>query len=241
MDKLTDFNELSKTAQLAIKAYGGVDLWTRSVRIKAKVSVKGLALTLKGRKPLVNVSVDLSIDKPQCEIQPIGKQNLKALFDTDRVSLTDHKGVLLKERNDCRSYFPFGRRLFKWDDIDMAYFASYAFWNYFTLPRLLMDARIYWKELELGVLEAVFPDDIPTHNKIQRFYFDKETGLLLRHDYVVEVIAKAATPANVVLKHKIMSGIPVACKRLVTPRTASGKVLSKPVLLDITVHEFHIS
>jgi hypothetical protein len=122
----------------------------------------------------------------------------------------------------------------------MSYFANYAFWNYFTLPALLMREEINWTEIEPGWLEATFPDAIPTHNTVQRFRFDLETGLLIQHDYTADIISKLATAANVVLEHKQGSGFIYPSRRLVTPRSPSGKPLPGPTLIAITVHDFHI-
>lgn len=122
----------------------------------------------------------------------------------------------------------------------MAFFANYAFWNYFTLPVLLMREDIDWKEIEPGCLDATFPESIPTHSKVQRFRFDLETGLLIQHDYTAEVISTFATAANVVLEHKQGDGFVYTSRRLVTPRSPSGKALPGPALIDITVHSFKV-
>jgi hypothetical protein len=58
----------------------------------------------------------------------------------------------------------------------MAYFANYAFWNYFRLPNLLLENRIEWNEKVNGVLSALFPDSIPTHSTVQEFHFDTNNG-----------------------------------------------------------------
>ena len=103
-----------------------------------------------------------------------------------------------------------------------------------------MRADIGWQEIEPGLLEATFPESIPTHNKVQRFRFDLETGRLHQHDYTADIISKLATAANVVLEHKQGAGFIYPSRRLVTPRTPSGKPLPAPTLIDITIHSFII-
>lgn len=122
----------------------------------------------------------------------------------------------------------------------MSYFANYAFWNYFTLPALLMNDRIHWEEKTPGHLKARFPSDVPTNCPKQDFFFDSESGLLKQHNYNADIITKLATAANVVNEHKSDHGILYPSRRIVSPRTKSGKARSKPVLIDITVHEFRL-
>ncbi len=91
----------------------------------------------------------------------------------------------------------------------------------------------------MACLEAIFPKEIPTHNLVQRFCFDEESGRLIQHDYSAEIISKLAKAANVVLEHaRNDEGILYTSKRLVTPRSPRGKALPGPKLIAITVHDF---
>ena len=233
---------MNQTAEKAIAAYGGKELWKNAKAIEAEVSVRGWAFTLKRRPFFKHARIKMEVARPVSRLTPIGKNLwISGVLDGHDVRLEDANGNIIEERKNARGYFPGGRRLFYWDDLDMSYFANYAFWNYFTLPALLMREEIDWKEIEPGWLEATFPDSIPTHNKVQRFRFDLETGLLLQHDYTADIISKLATAANVPLKHRQRSGLTYPSRRLVTPRSPSGKPLPAPTLIDITVHDFQIN
>lgn len=232
---------MNPTAEKAVAAYGGKELWSKAKRIEAEVSVHGWAFTLKGRPFFKHAKIEMDIHRPYSRLTPIGKDpQIAGVLDGHDVRLEDSNGKVIEERKDARRYFPGGRRLFYWDDLDMSYFANYAFWNYFTLPALLMRDDIDWKEIQPGWLEATFPESIPTHNKVQRFHFDLETGRLHQHDYTADIITKLATAANVVLEHKQGDGFVYTSRRLVTPRSLSGKPLPAPTLIDITVHNFSI-
>lgn len=232
---------MNQTAEKAVEAYGGKEFWSKAKRIEAEVSVHGWAFTLKGRPFFKHAKIEMDVARPFSKLTPIGKQaTIAGVLNEHHVRLENVNGNVLQERNDARRYFPGGRRLFYWDDLDMSYFANYAFWNYFTLPVLLMREDIDWKEIQPGWLEATFPDSIPTHNKVQRFRFDLETGLLHQHDYTADIITKLATAANVVLEHKQADGFVYPSRRLVTPRAPSGKALPGPALIDITVHSFKV-
>jgi len=156
------------------------------------------------------------------------------------VRLEDEQRIPVRARNNARQYFPSIRRHLFWDDLDMASFANYAFWNYFTLPALLLCEDVAWTEKSPGVLDAVFPDHIPTHNRRQRFTFDKESGRLMQQDYTVEIISSLATAAQVIEEHASSDGLVYPSRRKVTPRRRSGTPASAPLLIDIRVHDYRM-
>ena len=183
----------------------------------------------------------MDISRPFCRITPIGRnREISGVLNGFDVHLETANSEVIRERKNARQYFPGGRRFFYWDDLDMAYFANYAMWNYLTLPALLMRKDIIWYEVEVGLLEAIFPKEIPTHNQKQRFRFDQETGLLLQHDYTAEVIGSLAKAAHVVLEHSESDGLKFTSHRRVTPRSAKGKPSRGPTLIEITIHDYHL-
>jgi len=233
---------LSLTANKAIEAYGGTELWQSHKFIEAEVSVKGLAFTLKRRPFFEHAKIIMETRKPVSKITPIGKdKNISGILDGNDVRLENTNGTTIAERKNARDFFPFGRRLFYWDDLDMAYFANYAFWNYFTLPSLLLNNSIEWTEKAEGFLQAKFPDNFPTHNKVQEFHFDKITGLLIQHNYTADIISNLAKAANVIIDHRKTGNFIYPSSRLVTPRNGKGKALKRPILIDITVHNFRLT
>lgn len=233
---------LTETAKKAIDAYGGRELWEKSRYIEADVSVKGLAFTLKRRPFFENAKIRMEIHRPESRLMPIGERGgIVGILNGRDVRLEDSSGKLIEERKDARDYFTFGRRLFYWDDLDMAYFANYAFWNYFTLPALLMNNEIKWTEKKEGILKAEFPDSIPTHSRVQEFIFDIKTGRIIQHNYTADIISGFATAANTVKEHSEMNGLFFPSRRTVTPRNFNGRPLSFPILIDITVHQFSLS
>lgn len=234
---------MNPTAEQVINAYGGADLWMSATTIEAEVSVWGWAFILKGRPYFKHATITMDIAHPFSRLTPIGRNpQITGVLDGHDVRLEDdQQGTVISQRADARRYFPGGRRLLWWDDLDMAYFANYAFWNYFTLPALLMRDDIDWREIEPGTLEATFPASFPTHNSVQRFRFDPETGLLIQHDYTAEIISRLATAAHVIHAHTQGTELVYPSRRIVTPRAPSGKALPGPTLIDITVHDFHVT
>lgn len=227
---------LSLTAQKAIEAYGGVNFWLNLETIEAEVSVHGLAFTLKRRPFFKHAKIKMKVQEPVSEITPIGRRpEISGFLNGPAAGIAAPESIM-HVNNNARSAFSNFRRNVYWDDSDMAYFANYAFWNYFTLPRLLLREDIQWKEESPGMLKAHFPDTIPTHSQVQSFIFDKDSGLLKQHNYTASIISRFANAANVVKEHSHSDGIPYACRRIVTPASFSGKPLTFPVLIDIQVH-----
>lgn len=175
-------------------------------------------------------------------MQPWDNRGNRAVFDgdTDEVRMESVEGDLLFSRKNPRRGFPYGRRLFHWDDLDAAYFSGYASWNYITLPRLLLRDDIAWNQVSDATLEARFPPAVPTHSPVQRFHFDAETSLLRQHDYTAEVFGGWAMAANVVLAHTISDGLPYASSRRVTPRAGSGKPRPFPLLVGIEISDYRM-
>ena len=229
------------TAQKAIEAYGGLERWAGVDRLEAQFSAWGLAFTLKRRPQFKRVKLSMDVDRPHSRITPIGKDpDITGVLDGPDVYLENGAGEVVRERKNARRFFPRGRRLFFWDDLDMAYFANYAMWNYLTLPALMLRHDIDWQELESGLLEAIFPPEIPTHSRFQRFRFDQDSGLLIQHDYTADVISRLAAAAHVVLAHAESDGICYTSKRRVTPRSGRGKARRGPTLIAIEVHDFRL-
>jgi len=233
---------LSNTAQKAIVAYGGSEMWEKYKYIEAEVSANGLAFKLKRRPAFNHATLKIEIRNPYSKLTPIGKNpDISGVLIGNDVRLENSKGEIIEERKNPRSFFPLGRRFFKWDDLDMRYFANYAFWTYFPLPYLLTDKNIVWTEKKVGVLQAVFPENFPTHSKIQEFIFDTETGFLVQHNYTVDIFGKWAKVANVIRETKNENRIIYDASRLVTPRKNNGKPRKIPKMIDITVHSFKFS
>ena len=232
---------MNETAQKALEAYGGKTLWSSAKHIEAEVSVDGWAFTLKRRPFFRHAHISMQVASPFARLTPIGKNaQVSGVLEQADVYLEDQEGRILDARQDARDYFPGGRRLFVWDDLDMAYFANYAFWNYFTFPMLLLNADIIWQETGENCLQATFPDAIPTHSRVQSFYFDLDNGRLLQHNYTTEVIGGFAKAAHVIAAHHENGGVSFPSRRIVTPRGIGGKPLKWPVLIEIDVHHFEV-
>jgi hypothetical protein len=227
-----------ETIHKAVSAYGGEKLWSEARFLEAEFSAWGLAFTFKRRPVFNRAKISMDTSRPYSRITPIGKNPaVSGVLDGFDTALEGPGGHIITKRKNARSYFSGARRLLYWDDLDMAYFANYAMWNYLTLPALLMNSDILWKEKASGLLEARFPLSIPTHSPFQQFRFDRDTGLLRQHDYTAEVISGLARAAHVVLAHSQKRGFRYTSHRRVTPRALKGAALPGPTLIEIIIHD----
>lgn len=235
-----DCAELSPTAQKVVRAYGGAERWLAANSISARVTLSGLLFRLwKRRITPPNTLLTIDPHRPFASFAPFNGGGDTAIFDGPDVRMQAPDGTLLDEQRDIRVLFPTkgGRRL-KWSELDLTYFLGYAFWGYFTLPLLLMRRDVQWTEIEDGVLEAVFPEHLPSHSSTQRYWFDTTTYLLRRNDYHPGVVTSdpKAWVANVVTEHAQADGVPFTCRRGVTPTKGRyGNPLPFPRVVGIAV------
>ncbi len=232
---------LSDTANRAIDAYGGQERWRSSRTVVSTLSASGLAFRLRWQRPFECVQCRFDVRSPLASIAPIDRHGNTGLLDGHNVRIDDPSGRVLESRTSARRYFPYGRRALWWDRLDQTYFAGYALWNYMVLPALLMREDIQWREVRPGVLDAVFPSHLPTHSPEQRFTFDPRTGLLVQVDYTAEVLGAWAKASTVIHEHQSSHGLTWWAHRTATPRASDGTARSRPVLVDIVVHDFRLT
>jgi hypothetical protein len=225
---------LSPVASRVIAAYGGEQLWRSARSVQVEASAKGLLFTAKVRHGFERGHIEVEIASPRARFAPREWGGRAAVLDGHDVRIEDAGGRVLESRLDARRPFPWGRRLLRWDDLDLGYFAGYAFWNYLAFPALLLRSDIAWRELGSGLLEARFPPALPTHSAVQRFHFDPTTWRLRRHDYTADVVGPFARAAHEILEHGTTDAIPFPSHRRVRPRIAGQPV--GPTLVDLRIH-----
>lgn len=152
--------------------------------------------------------------------------------------IEDAAGSVKQSRSNPRLAFARDTNGSKWDDMRLLYFTSYAMWNYLTAPFCFklpgFTTREVQSHTENGerwrVLEVLFPTDIPTHNKIQRFYYN-EQFLLKRIDYAPDVLP-GSNASQYVLDYKEAGGLMFPTLRRVVPKAPSGIFGPRLVLMD---------
>jgi hypothetical protein len=150
------------------------------------------------------------------------------VFDRGRVALGAGEPV------EHRPSFSGASRRRRWSALDALYFFGYALTHYHALPWSLRDAEALAVERtrRSGAAHALtvrFPRTVHTHSEVQTIYF-AEDGLIVRHDYVAEIISPWARGAHLWRDHVEVNGIPIATHRRVLTRI--GQRMLPLVALD---------
>ncbi|HKV32613.1 MAG TPA: hypothetical protein VJT14_16535 [Candidatus Dormibacteraeota bacterium] len=240
---VTPSNEsaLSPTAARALKAYGGEAVWRDAVTVEGTVTVGGLLFQLKGINIPPHAKITVDVQRPHTVIDPVDQSGDSGVLDGFSVMILSPNGTILEQRADAREHLQNASVSTRWDRLNLVYFLGYAFWGYFSLPHQLLRTDIAWTELTDGLLQADFGTNLPVHSRIQRFWFDKKTGLLKRNDYTPEAASRDARAAHVIFEHGVSNGIPYAAKRRVKMSLGQyGWVLPFPDFITIDVEHWQL-
>jgi hypothetical protein len=231
-------NELNEI----IKAHGGLTYWQSLKSIELELSANGFLFTAKRRQPLNHIRMTIKTERPEVTTHdwPVRGQN-SIFYGEDLIEIRNISGNILQSRKNPREMFKRFRRFFYWDDLDFAFFSSYAMWNYMTIPFLLLNPGVEVNAASdsefdgLKKITAKFPKGFPTHCESQDFYFDKEWHLR-RHDYTAEVVGSWAKAAHLTDSYKQFSGLSLPTRRRVYPKILSNKPLPVLTLVAIDIH-----
>ena len=230
---------LSPTAARALKAYGGEAVWKNATTVESTVTVGGLLFQLKGAGIPPHAKITVDIRRPHTVIDPVDESGDIGVLDGFSVTIASTGGVILEQRADAREHLQNATISTKWDRLNLVYFLGYAFWGYYSLPYQLMRSDIGWTELHDGVLQVDYGTNLPVHSRIQRFWFDRSSGLLRRNDYTPVAAARDARAANVVFAHGVSNGISYTSKRRVKISLGQyGWVLPFPDFITIDVEKW---
>ena len=233
--------ELSPTAARAVKAYGGEAVWKDATTVESTVTVGGLLFQLKGAGIPPHAKITVDVRRPHTVIDPVDDSGDTGVLDGFSVMILAPSGKVLEQRADAREDLQNASISTKWDRLNLVYFLGYAFWGYYTLPYQLLRSDIEWTELIDGVLQADYGTNLPVHSRIQRFWFDKNSGLLRRNDYTPVAAARDARAANVVFEHGVSNDIPYTSKRRVKISLGQyGWVLPFPDFITIDVERWKL-
>ena len=213
----------------ALAAHGGADALDGVEALEVELRGGGLAFETHGLAAGAGFRASVDPHRPRATFTDFLRVGRNATFTPERVTLGD------EARDDPRRRL--GTLHPRWDHMDLAYFCGYALWNYLTTPWLLTRART--EEMPGRRLRAEFPDDVPTHSRVQTFHFD-ERGLLTRLDYTAYVFGAWARAAHLCHDHRRFGPIVTPTRRRVTPRVA-GRVVPEPTLVHIHIVELRVA
>jgi hypothetical protein len=229
--------------ELALEAHGGLKRWSQLTTVKASLSITGKLWQLKAQPDaLKDVVVEAQLKRQQLTTHFIRK-SCRSVFTPHRVSIESESGVLSEVRQYPRSTFQGQRLETPWDNLHVAYFSSYALWNYLTIPFLytypgfVIAELTTWQEdgEQWRALNVHFPDYIATHTREQISYFGPD-GLLRRHQSTVDVLGNAPG-LNYACDYRNVSGVMVPTKRRVFAYDGEKRKIPEPLLIAIDIRE----
>jgi hypothetical protein len=209
----------------AVERYGGRDRWQRLRLTLTPASLGGLLPWFKGAGRTFDLPPHAEIIPSRAEATFFDYPKAGGIgrFQNGRVALADAPPA------EHRHTFAGARKWRRWSALDALYFFGYAMTHYHAVPFTLADADVRRWEPSRRALTVAFPPAVHTHTPIQTFYFD-ETGLILRHDYVADIVGPWARGAHFWRDVETVDGFPVARHRRVVARI--GRWLTPLVALE---------
>jgi hypothetical protein len=210
---------------LAVARYGGRERWERLRLTLRPLSLGGLLPWMKGSGRTFRLPAHAEIVPARAEATffDYGTAGGTGRFQNGRVALND--APLAEHRQTFRGL----RKWRRWSPLDALYFFGYAMTHYHAVPFTLADAAIRAWNPARRALTVRFAPAVHTHCPVQTFYFD-ETGLILRHDYVADIVGGWARGAHFWRDVQDVGGFPVALHRRVVARL--GTIPTPLVALD---------
>jgi hypothetical protein len=191
--------DATRCFSLRLAGLGGVVPWTKGV----------------GRRFPTPAAVDVWPHDRRAVFRDFPAAGQAGVYDAGRVAMTLDAEARLAGPSH-RSTFAGLARWRTWWPQDAVYFLGYALIDYLSLPFALralplVEARRRGDGAELWFRH---PDGADTHSAIQGYTFDA-TGLLVRHDYRVEIMGRLFNGAHVSRDYRTIGGRPIATDRTV--------------------------
>jgi hypothetical protein len=231
-----------------IAAHGGLDRWRAASRLTADIRYGGGFWAGRGwPHTFSDVTATIDLDHEHIVFDQRSGIARRHEFDVDprgleRLAVSDQRGAVVAQRENPRTSFPRFDPATPWDEIQIAYFASVASWNYLTEPFAFARPDVRTEEIDpwnedgetWRRLAVTFPTILPNHNPEQVFYFDHE-NLLRRMDYRPEVASGPA--AHYLFTPREFDGIIAYTHREVCPRLPDGTALRDKAFITVDVDQ----
>jgi hypothetical protein len=228
--------------ELAVRAHGGETRWEQISTFWAEMAITGAIWDLKKTTGLLDdVVVEGNTSEQRLKISPYPGPGRFATWEPERQTIETTEGVVLEERLHPLDPFVGQVRQSPWDDLQAAYFASEANWNYLVAPFLFTRSDFVTEEVDPWCengqqwrsLLVTYPEKIVAHCRQQTYYFD-DSGLLRRIDYEVDILGGGPAvhyPSN----YREFGGIMVPTERRVYVRNPDGSPALESVSIAIEV------
>ena len=233
---------MNELLALAIEAHGGMQRWQEITRFRIAASITGAIWELKGKPGmLADVVLEGETRDQRLKITPFPWPGRYATWEPYRETIETSDGLLVAERRNPAGSFVGLTRKSPWDDLQVAYFAGEANWNYIVAPFLFARADFRVEEGEPWSedgqvwrrLLVTYPSAIVAHTREQTCYFD-EDGLLRRLDYSVDILG-GGPAVHYPSEYRAFDGIMLATRRRVFVRRPDGSAVRDSVSVAIDI------
>jgi hypothetical protein len=233
---------MNELLQFAVDAHGGLAAWNAFTDLELKATIGGAIWDFKRNPGLLrDVTYHMKTHAEQLTITGFSAPDRRITFVPNRLTLETLDGKLIDSRDNPRASFAGQSAQTPWDNLHVAYFASYALWTYFNSPFLYTLPGFKTKEIEpwhengeiWRRLNVIFPDAVATHTKEQITYFGPD-GLMRRHDYKVEILG-GGTGANYALNYREFQGIKLPTARRIFAYDEKRQKIPEPLLVSIDI------
>ena len=237
---------MSELLDIAIKAHGGLDRWSKVNAIRTTASLTGAIWFVKGRGDVLKNVEILAETKRERLTMDFPGQNKRTIFEPNRVDVETSQGNLITGRDNPEKSFEGHKTETPWDDVHVAYFSGEAMWTYLNTPFLYAQTGFETEEISsIQVdgetwrrLKIVFPENVKSHTRVQISCFGPD-GLLRRHDYTVDVLG-GATGLNYAFDYRDVDGIMIPTTRRVYAYEGDYQLVKEPLLVAIDMSEISL-
>jgi hypothetical protein len=228
--------------ELSVNAHGGMQRWDKISRFRVEASITGDLWDLKGRPGgLADVELEGETRDQRIKITPFPWPGCYTTWEPYRQTIETDDGVLVAERRDPAASFRGFTRQTPWDDLQVAYLAGEANWNYIVMPFIFARDDFVVREIEPWLedgemwrrLVVTYPGSVVAHHREQTYSFDDD-GLLRRLDYSVDIL-DGFPAVDYPAEYRAFDGIMMPTRRRVYAGNADGTPArdSVPVAIEI--------
>lgn len=233
-----------------LTAHGGLDRWSDVKTLTARLSLSGPFWGAKGWPDvLIDKTMEIDAQRQHLISTPFTAPDRSSVLDADpeRLTIQTTDGHIVEQRVNPRTSFAGYGGDTRWDAVQVAYFSSYAMWNYLTSPFLFTYPGMQAHEIEPWQeegqtwrrLRVTFPSTIATHGPEQTFYYDADY-MQRRMDYDVEVNGNAVV-AHYTSDPKMFGGFVFPTRRLIHRRLPDGTADRSIAGITIDIYDITIN
>jgi hypothetical protein len=166
---------MSNLLDLAVKAHGGLERWSKVKSVKVAASITGAIWFVKSKgDALKDVILTMETKKERVTTDFPG-QDKRPIFEPARIVMEKEDGTQIDARDEPEKSFEGHEGSAPWGDMHVAYFCGEALWTYLNTPFLYTQpgfATEVISSIEVGGetwrrLKVTFPNSVKSHTREQ--------------------------------------------------------------------------